>query len=268
MISLDCRTGSKELAPKFLPFGIQVQTATLPYGDLAFEGNGPSGRCSIVIERKRIEDLIASMQSRRLSGHQLPGMAETYDYCYLIVEGMWRPDQDGCVQTGWGRLDGSVHWGGGWIYPKGKKPMHYRAIDNYLSTLELQAGVIVRRTLTADETVFVAVDLYHWWNDKQWSEHSAHVAVYAPADPKLGPGRRIHLAMREVSLCEKWAMQLPGIDAKARQVAQHFHSAQAMANAGVSDWIAIQGIGPVTAKKVVREIQERSSNASLPVVTD
>jgi len=94
-IDLDYRTGSGELEKLFLPYGIKVNRTKLEFGDLAFEGRGPHGACSIVIERKRITDLIQSMESRRLSGHQLPGMAERYDYCYLIVEGIWRPGQNG-----------------------------------------------------------------------------------------------------------------------------------------------------------------------------
>src|SRR5262245_47664898 len=173
-IALDTRTGSRELAPLFLPYGIQPQLTKLEFGDLAFEGNGPHGRCAIVVERKQISELVASIQSRRLSGHQLPGMAEAYDYAYLIVEGMWTPGAEGEMQFGYGAMN-RERFGGSWRPVHGKGIL-YRAVDNYLATLELHAGIIYRRTLDPLETVAVIVDLYHWWNDKQWQDHSAHLA--------------------------------------------------------------------------------------------
>lgn len=252
-ISLDYRTGSKELAPLFTPYGIKVETKKLDFGDLAFEGNGPTGRSSIVIERKVIGDLVASMQSKRLSGHQMPGMAESYDYCYLIVEGIWRPGPDGELQMGQGTFDAEVAFGGRWSSGYGNRRLLYRAVDNYLATLELHAGVIYRRTLSPAETVAVVVDLYRWWNEKLWEAHSSHLGVYAPAIAKPGKGR-LNLARRRVSLAEKWAMQLEGIETKAQQVAAHFGSAKAMANAEAGDWLEIKGIGKVIAKQAVEAI--------------
>jgi len=79
VISLDDRTGSKELTPLFHPYGIPIEVKRLDFGDLAFEGNGPHGRCAVVIERKQITELVQAIESRRLSGHQLPGMADDYD---------------------------------------------------------------------------------------------------------------------------------------------------------------------------------------------
>lgn len=249
MISVDCRVGSKELAPLFRQYGIQTKVTEMEFGDMAFEGNGPSGKCSVGIERKRIDDLVASIESKRLSGHQLPGMSEQYDYCYLIVEGVWREGPDGFVQVGHGGFDGEQTFGGRWLPHRWRLP--YRAVDNYLSTLELLAGVIYRRSLGPGDTVAVTVDLWHWWNDKLWDAHGSHLAVYAPALGERGRGR---LMRRDVPLAERWAMQLPGVDKKARLVAEHFGSARAMACAVEKQWQQIDGIGKVTAKRAVEAI--------------
>ncbi len=254
MIKVDYRTGSKELAPLFADFDIRAETTTLEFGDFSFEGNGPTGKCSVVLERKTIGDLIQSMQSRRLSGHQLPGMADAYDYCYLLVEGIWGPNQEGGIQIGQGAF-GPTSYGGRWVGSYGQK-LQYRAVDNYLATLELQAGVIYRRTLCAMETVFVIVDLYHWWNDKLWGEHSSHLGVYAPAVAKTGR-TRLHLVTREIPLAEKWAMQLTGVDRRAQAIATHFGSARALANATEAQWRECEGIGPGIARQAVREINEQ-----------
>lgn len=250
MISLDHRIGSIELAPLFTQYGIKANVCHLDFGDVAWEGNGPNGRCAVVVERKRIEDLVQSITSKRLSGHQLPGMAEQYDYCYLMVEGIWRPGPQGELQIAHGSIEAD-RFGGRWL-PSHGTGMAYRAIDNYLSTLEMHAGVIYRRTLGPQETVATVVDLYRWWA-KEWLEHSSHIAVYAPAVPKQGRGR-FHLLHRDASLAEKWAMQMDEIDAKGQAVAKHFGSARAMANATIADWLEIKGVGKVTARRAVEAI--------------
>lgn len=250
MIFLDQRIGSGELAPLFHQYGIQANVCHLDFGDVSFEGNGPNGRCAICVERKRIEDLIQSITSKRLSGHQLPGMAEQYDYCYLLVEGIWRPGPQGELQIAHGSIE-AERFGGRWL-PSHGKGIGYRNVDNYLSTLELHAGVIYRRTLGPQETVATIVDLYRWWG-KEWGEHSSHIAVYAPAAPKIGRGK-MQLARRNVSLAETWAMQMDGIADKAQSVAEHFGSARAMANATAAEWLAIKGVGKITARRAVEAI--------------
>lgn len=247
-IRLDYRTGSKELYPLFRPYGIQPEITTLEAGDIAFEGNGPRGRSAITIERKQIEDLIQSIESKRLSGSQLPGMDDQYDYAYLIVEGVWRAGPDGEMQIGRGSFESESTFGGRWLPTRGR--LRYRAVDNYLATLELHAGVICRRTLSPEETVAMVVDLYRWWNDKLWAQHSSHLAVYAPAVIKPGKGR-LNLARREASYAERFAMQLPELDTKAQRVAEHFGSGRVMANANEAEWLRIKGIGKVTARLAV-----------------
>jgi ERCC4-type nuclease len=257
MIAIDTRTGSKELAPLFRPYGIPIEVRKLDFGDLAFEGNGPRGRCMIAVERKTITELVQSIESRRLSGHQLPGMADAYDYCYLVIEGMWRPGTQGELIVGHGTLDHGRTFGGTWS-PGYGQGIGYRAVDNYLATMELHAGVIFRRTLTPIETVAITVDLFHWWNDKPWEKHSAHLGVYAPAVALTGRSR-LNLVRREIPLREKWAMQIDGIDMViAERAAARFESAWALAAGTAADWQEIRGIGRPTAQRIVRDI-----NASL-----
>lgn len=241
MLRLDSRTGSGELEKLFKPYGIQPLLCRLDFGDMDWIGNGPSGECAVVVERKRIDDLIQSMQSKRLSGHQLPGMAEQYDYCYLIVEGIWKCGDDGNLLVS----------NGGWH----KRGIAYRAVTSYLSTLQLKAGVNVWRSVNEYETVSYVIDQYRWWTQKRWAEHQAHEAVYAPADPTVG--RRLTFRPREISLLEKMSMQLPGVDKKAREVAESFKSVQQMANADVERWIKIKGIGKTGAERIVEAIRRK-----------
>jgi ERCC4-type nuclease len=184
-------------------------------------------------------------------------MADCYDYCYLLVEGIWRPGSQGELIVGHGTLDHGRSFGGTWA-PAYGQGIRYRAVDNYLSTMELHAGVIFRRTLTPVETVATVVDLFHWWNDKPWEKHSSHLGVYAPAVGTSGRSR-MNLVRRVISLREKWAMQIDGIDMViAERAAAQFPSALALAVGTEEEWMEIKGIGKPTAKRIVKEI-----NASL-----
>lgn len=221
MLSIDDRIGSGELLEMFKTYGIKVQKTRLEFGDMCWTGNGPCGECVVAVERKKILDLVQSMQSRRLSGHQLPGMANAYDYAYLLVEGFWGPDDDG-------RL----------LVNKQPQSLSYRALDAYLTTLEVKAGLIYRRTISAAETVACVVDLYRWWTEKTWDEHTAHEAVYAPADGNNG--RKMLFKPREVSGSEKVLMQLPGVDAGAQQLAKRFKVPNDIGLVAREDWPEIK----------------------------
>lgn len=246
---MDSRTGSAELAKYFTPYGIQPSLVHLDYGDFDFLGNGPKGQCAVVFERKRIEDLVQSMESGRLSGHQLPGMAQQYDYGYLIIEGSWRAGPDGQLE-----VNTRGHWHG--------SKMHTRAITNYIMGLALRAGLLPWKTFDQVETVRFVVDQYRMWNEKEWLEHKSHDVVYAPATPTSG----FHLMTnyRKVSLAEKVAMQLPGLQDKARYAAERFGTVKTVATANVEDWAGLvwrtrkgqpRKLGLLTAKKIVAAIE-------------
>lgn len=238
-LRIDDRIGSVELAPLFQPYGIKPIVCRLEFGDLDFVGRGQYGGCAIAVERKRINDLVSSIQSKRLSGHQLPGMAKQYDYAYLIVEGAWRPGEHG-------QLEISNH--GKWLAAYSGHVM-YRQIDNYLSTLEIKSGMIYRRTYNELETVAVVVDLMRWW-EKPWDDHHSHDVKYQPAD---GPeGKR--LRMIAPSQVELVARTLPGMDRKAKRVSKMFATVSAMVAADEATWCQIEGIGKASARHIMEAL--------------
>lgn len=245
---MDNRTGSAELAKHFTPYGIRCELARLDYGDFDFEGKGPKGRCAVVFERKRIEDLVQSMESGRLSGHQLPGMSKEYDYAYLIIEGIWRPGPDGQLE-----VNNSGRWVG--------RRTHTRAITNYVMGLALRAGLLPWRTGNQQETVAFIVDQFRMF-DKAWAEHRAHDVVYAPAS--RSEGFRLSLMPRKIRRAEKVAMQL-GLQDKARYAADAFRSVKTLVNATPEEWSRVEWrtrkgqkrkIGMVTGEKIVTMVEE------------
>jgi ERCC4-type nuclease len=256
-IRVDGRTGSKELAKYFTSYGIQPEITKLPFGDFDFKGYGAAGVSGIVFERKRIDDLVASMQSKRLSGYQLPGMADAYDYGYLIIEGIWKSGPSGELM---------VNDRGKW-YARG---IHTRAVHNYVMGLAFRAGLMPWKTASQEETIGFIVDQYNMFKTP-WEEHHAHEAVYAPAEANgnARQGFRLSLATRKVTRREKAAIAaLPGLDDLARWVEGWFSSIRQMANAEEEEWAkkeyvtrAKQGkvgkkmkFGAVRAKKVVQAI--------------
>ena len=84
MILIDSRTGSGELAPYI---SSPKLVCHLDFADFSFSGNGPEGGVGIGVERKGVMDLLQSMTSGRLVGHQLIGLQKEYDWTYLLVVG-------------------------------------------------------------------------------------------------------------------------------------------------------------------------------------
>lgn len=260
MIFID-RREPEELNKEIRHLGVETAYPThLEYGDLMFEGNGEMGTGAMVaLERKKLSDLINSMQGKRLSGHQARGLWDSYDYVFLITEGMWRPGPGGEIE----------HWGGGGAGRKGgwrpfyshagKNAVSYRQLASYLYSMTLRSRSRLRepmrviRTSTLRETAAQIVALYKNFTDKRWEDHTAHDQIYTPL-PIAGygengvdaynNGHRASLlgglgAMAggggglQPSLTWAMAAQLPGVDQKARLVAEYFKTPMDMVLAGL-----------------------------------
>lgn len=244
MILIDRRQGSAELAPLFRPHGVPTSIVTLDYADFAFFGKGAKGQeTAIGIERKTVGDLLSSFTSGRLSGHQLPGLCDSYGWVWLIVEGSFRPcPQSGVLQT---------YYGGGWKDAgRGPNRIMYAAVDHYITTLETKAAVRVRRTFNEAETVKVLVDLYKWWTQKDWDQHRSHLALDTL-------DARDSTLMLRPSVARNICAQLPGVGwLKSAEVEQHFKgSVRAMVMATAKEWAEVKGIGKTLAGRIVEVLK-------------
>lgn len=236
MINIDDRVGSVELAvhlPKQL-----VRVRRLPYADAAWIGNGPDDTPVLVgLERKALRDALGSMRSGRFAGHQLPGLVANYNVSYLVVEGVWRPDPDTggiSIPSGKGRWRAlSI---GGWT-------PSYRELECWLASMEANGGMRIRRTSRLCETAKLIQALYHWWVDKNWDEHRAHLVTNSS----------VTMQMRRPGVVQLVASQLPGIGAvRAVAVAKAFGTLGQLASASEEDWRRIDGVG----KKIARQLVE------------
>ena len=169
MMFLDSRVGSKDLLDPMRRFGIPVELTTLDYGDATWLGKGPDGPLPVGVELKTIGDLLSSLVSGRLTGHQIPGMVQQYHQVWLVVEGMVKPDRE----TG----ELQQFRGSGWRpIELGRRRFTYHDFSAFLATLETKAGVHVRQTEGRWETACLLASLYRWWQ-KDWESHRGHLAV-------------------------------------------------------------------------------------------
>ena len=236
MILIDRRVGSNDLLTPLKAAGFDAQLVELAFGDIAFEGKGLNGTpLNVGVELKRLGDLVSSLRTGRLAGHQLPGLLRTYDYAWLLVEGQWEQNTKGQVLTQKRRM-------GIWTPMKGG--MSASELDKQLLTLELCGGLHVTHTHTRADTVRFLGNLYRWWTDRALDGHTSHLALHVPPTVyAISPFR--------AAVCN-W----PGIGVKtSRAVEQRFGTIRSAAAASVEEWAAITAgdrkLGKKTAERIV-----------------
>lgn len=237
MILLDSRVGSRELAAH-LPEG-SYELTYLDAGDVAFLAHGPDGPMTYpkVIERKRVYDLLDSFNTGRLNS-QIEKMAPNYKQIYLIVEGKFRINHSNQHILVPITVNNKTEWK--------ESKLTYSVIDNYLNTLTSEVHVQVKRSWDIEETAWQIWDLY---THGQTTKHASHL--------KLDTTWEVNLFM-PASFEKKVAAQLDGIgNTMADRVVAHFKSARNMANAAEEEWQKIQGIGPLSSKRIVAQWNKR-----------
>jgi ERCC4-type nuclease len=248
VLLIDPRQGSKELFPFFKNLGIPVSISKdeLPSGDFAFEGRGPDGTCLIGVERKTIRDMLSSIRTGRFSGHQLPLLTQMYQFSYLLIEGIYRPNPiDGVLEGPW-RHEWSP------IEINGQRFM-YQELAGFTYTIEQLTPVKVHYTSSTRETAFHIMSLYRWWNNKDFDKHRAHLACNAG-----------HVEMfTEWPLARRVAKEMYKVGMETSlSISKHFGSVARMATADEREWSEIQvpcgrktkRLGRVIASKIVKEI--------------
>ncbi len=236
MLFVDTRIGSKHLIPSLTRAALPVSGVTLPFGDVAFVGRGPGGTSlNIGLELKTLPDLVNSLRTDRLSGHQLPGLLEAYDHCWLVVEGTYTCSRAGQVTLRKGQWSVPVH---------GHMPLS--ELDKRLLTLDLQAGLHIWHTISRSDTVRFVTTLYRWWTDVNQDQHRSHIAVHQPASlVPLSDFRRVVTQFPRIGIRTSLAVE------------RHFGGDLIRAaNAPVAEWAAVQTgskrLGTSSAEAIVR----------------
>lgn len=241
---VDRRAGSKDLYPQLQMARVQpLELGDLHYGDVSILGNGPEG-CpwTVGIEYKKLPDLAQSIDTGRLAGHQLPGMLECYQDCWLLIEGIWRTGKYGEVQvpraSGWQSLINGRSGG-----------FSAKSLYGFILTCQIKLGIKVVQCGASEQTVAWLSAINHWWTGKEYEEHRAHLAFDSSSALTL---------VSRPSLVRRVAKELPGIGwGRSGAVAKSFHSVVEMATAAQSEWEDIEGIGKTTAGRVIDALEGR-----------
>jgi ERCC4-type nuclease len=245
LIQVDTRAGSNELIKPLRAAGLPVEEAQLEFGDLGFLGRGEGGLPLLIgIEHKKLPDLVQSLNTDRLAGHQLTGMLRMYDRCYLIIEGEWDVDGAGRVIT-----PTAIR---GRVVPLKGAPLA-SVLEQRVLTLEHRGGLRVRWTRNQQETIRYVHALFRFWCDRDLDDHRSHLALHAvDLDRSLlepvSDERRVYAAIPSIGYTRSAAVE------------KHFPSLWAAANALEAEWQKVDGIGKKLASNIVTFIRGRKGD--------
>ena len=232
MILVDEKGGSagrqaiiKDLLNPLLAMGLPAQLVNLASADIAFTSKDG---LDIGIELKRLDggstDLIQSLRSGRLSGHQIPkmlGPQGAYDYAFLVIEGQWQHDDDGQVAVYQGKKRG-------WVKARGR--MSASELEKKLLTLEIKYDRLYIKNLNSRrDTLRFICNCYRWWSDKSLAGHKSHLQVHETE------------TIQPISDYRALYMRLPHVGyTLSLAVENHFKGGPRQAwNASVAEWAEI-----------------------------
>lgn len=221
--------GSRGLWDDLKHTNLPIEKAHLDGGDLMFIGNGPDGEVSVGVEFKKIRDLLQSIRTSRLQGHQFHKLAD-YEFRYLLVEGEWRHNESGMVT-----LRGKF---GQWAPAPGR--FSASELDKTLIGFPLRAGVYVWPVATRKDSILWLESLYRDFTDKPWDDHTSHTGIHRPAP--LVP----------ISGFRQAVTTFPRIGIKTSlTVEKHFKGSLRRAVAArPKEWEKIEGIGKESAERI------------------
>ena len=228
MLFVDFREGSKGLVAPLRARNLPVEETELEFGDIMFEGRGVAGApMSIGIEYKKLPDLLSSLQTGRLQGHQAVGMNQVYAISYLLIEGEFLYDRYGGLLRRAGREIKPMPGG-----------MTIGELRGRLNTLHVLAGMNPKTTKDQEETCGEIEGLYRFWTDRDLDQHKSHLAIYRP--PTLVP----------LSQFRKTITTLPDMGLKYSLAAQKsFKSIKRAINASADKWAELESVDVKGKKK-------------------
>lgn len=242
---VDDRAGSRDLM-RYSTVSAIAELTRLESGDACLVGNGPKDAPVLVgVEVKSIWDLISSMNTGRLQGTQIPALLSTYDVCWLLYYGSFRPAADGTTLE----VRRQSRWR---TFRLGTREVPYGYVEAFL--LDLAAtGIRVHRVYDLREAAAWLAVLYRWWS-KPWSKHHGLRSLDNSRDLSLMPGMDDSTRLRA-----SVAAQLPGVGfERALSAANYFPTVKSMMDADAAEWSCVPGIGKVIGKAVESAIRGKT----------
>jgi ERCC4-type nuclease len=235
VILVDPAVGSKDLVEPLRALGLPVEPARID-ADLAFEGRGIKGApLCIGVEYKKLGELVQSLRSERLQGHQLLKMQSGFDFRWLLIEGEVLTLTSGHLARRTGRTD-RMRMGGS---------MTLLELYKRLLTLQICGGLQPVFVETRAQSLAFIHALYRTWTDHDLDQHKSHIAIYEPHP--LVP----------ISQFRRTVATLPGIGLElSGRVEAKFACLEEAFTAPVSSWTQVEGVGTKKAEAVRRVIRE------------
>lgn len=249
--------------------------------DVKFSGNGPNGAIDVVIEVKKLSDLLTSLDNGRLVATQIPSMIKNGDERWLLYYGAYQENPDnGNLQTPYydshsrqyrwkdyvlGRGKGSDGKGSG----NGRERKYsYQFIERFLASPSLtRIPIHVKHFHNIEQlSRWIGNTLYPIWQ-KEWS---AHRSMFKFDDSARFPGQHLLPDIDPITYqIMLTAASFPSIGyERAKDIALHFSSISDMLLASEKEWAEIKvktrggkgrdvRIGPVRAKAIYDAIRTR-----------
>lgn len=254
---MDNRAGSKELAPLLARKGLPVTLTRMDYGDVCWLGIGPSGEpVSVGVECKTIRDVIQCIADGRFAGHQLPGLVQSYDQVWLLVEGHWRENNHT------GILEYQKRRGEWAELLAGTRRFMYRDLLTWLFTAETKGGIRCARVGDWNEGSTWLSSCYKWWTASNgWDGHKSHLAFHDGtrhgAPYKADRATRMVASLSDRALLSRPTLtrmicaQLPSVGwTRSEPLARKFKSVEQLLAASEGELMECEGIGPGIAKGI------------------
>lgn len=248
VVYCDPRVGSAEYMRVFRRLAIRSTTydENLLAGDFAFRcGHAEASAfckgefgCRILVERKTVADLVSSLIKNR-TGHQVPDMLRSATMAWIVVEGIWRPSGDDCIEIMRGR---------DWV--AAPYALTYSQLNSWMTRFDVYGmGRLHRwRTSTSFETVAWIASTFRWWQ-KEWRKHHVENVDKMP-DP-------IKALLWKPNKEEKMIASVPGIGIKKMKiVTRHFDNMWAVVHAEVAD-LRASGLNKAAAVEAYQSFRRR-----------
>lgn len=255
-VTIDPRAGSAQLEPLLRRRGVPVELGRLEYGDAAMMGAGVGGSpVSVGVEMKALGDILACIQDARFAGHQLPGLIQSYDQVWLLLIGVFRARaRDGVLEYQAERGKSQGYWKD--ASHGRRRPFLWHDLQMFLLTMQMKAGIRVAVVDDYEQAANWLHVLYGWWS-RGWDDHESHLAMHDAMRDQLFD--RALLVRPSVARCV--AAQIPSVGrVRSAAVAAKFKSVADMVSASESDWASIDGIGKLSAQKIVRALHGGNGN--------
>ena len=216
---VDYRSGSHELLDPLRKMGLPAEETTLAFGDLAFIGRGDGGTpVDVGVEFKKLGECVTALRTNRLQGFQAPGMRETYDFCWLLVEGELLYNKRGQLMRRAGRR----------VLKRLPGQMTINELNKRLLGLHLRGGLNPWHTQNRVCTLKWIEALYRSWTDEDFDKHTSHLGIYRAA------------SVVPISPFRTFIGGLPNVGLRVSKAAEkQFGSIRRAINAPVREWASL-----------------------------